>query len=196
MSSTASSQAVLLPAGERFNPEELTEVMCVFDAAFRPQGSETPLVMLHMAFTLTYPMGAGHGALSWSCVGKQICQPLPAAFTALLLTKHIKSPAWERGNCSGYSPLKYKQGFGKKQGIPAFKKPRGTSDAVKFSSESQRGQASFEAPVGYHSMCSHHSTGGTISDTKRPFSLHYHLSAALWPSLQPKVGISPALAVL
>lgn len=75
--------------------------------------------------------------------------PLPAAFTALLLTKHIKSSAWERGNCSGYSSLKYKQGFGKKQGMPAFKKFRGTSDAVKFSSESHPGQASYEAPVGY-----------------------------------------------
>lgn len=75
MSSTASSQTALLPAGERFNPEEFTEVMCVFDAAFRPQGIGTPLVMLHMAFTFTYPVNAGHGALSWSWVGKQICQP-------------------------------------------------------------------------------------------------------------------------
>lgn len=196
MSCTASLQAVLLPDRERFNPEEFTEVMCVFGAAFRPQGIETPLVMLHMALTLTHPMGAGHGALSWSCVGKQICQPLPAAFTALLLTKHIKSPAWKRGNCSGYFSLKYKRGFGKKQGMPAFKKPRGTSDAVKFSSESQPGQASYDAPVGYHSMSSHHSTRATINDIKRPFSLHYHLSAALWPSLQTKVGTCPALAVL
>lgn len=75
MSSTTSLQTALLPAGERFNPEEFTEVICVLDAAFRPQSTETPMVMLHPAFTLTYPTDAAHGAPSWSCVGKQICQP-------------------------------------------------------------------------------------------------------------------------
>lgn len=39
-------------------------------------------------------------------------------------------------------------------------------------------------------------TGGTIHDMKRPFSLHYHLPAALWPNLQTEVGTSTALAVL
>lgn len=196
MSSTASLQTALPPAGERFNPEEFTEVMCVFDAAFRPQGTETPLVMLHMAFTLTYPTGLDMRHCPGAVWESRSASPLPAAFTALLLTKHIKSLAWERGNYSGYSSLKYKQGFGKKQGMPAFKKPRGTSDAVKFGSESHPGQASYEAPVGYHSMCSRSSTRATINDTKRPFSLHYHPSAALWLSLQTEVGTSPALAVL
>lgn len=56
------------------------------------------------------------------------------------------------------------------------------------------GQASYEAQVGYHSMCSHNSTRAVIDNMKRPFSLYYHLSAATWPSLQ--VGISPAPAAL
>lgn len=31
---------------------------------------------------------------------------------------------------------------------------------------------------------------------KRPFPLHYHPSAALWPSLQTEAGTSPVLVVL
>lgn len=121
--------------------------------------------------------------------------PLPAAFAVLLLTKHIKSSAWERCNCSGYSSLKNSRALAKSKDA-CLKNAQRTSDAVKLTSESHLGQASHEAPVGYHSMCSHSSTGGTIDDVKRPFSLHYHLSAALWPSLQTEVGTSPALAML
>lgn len=81
----------------------------MFDAAFRPQGIETPMLMLHMAFTPTYPMGHRPGAV-WE---SRSASPLPDAFTALLLTKHIKSSAWERGNCSGYSSLKYSRALAK-----------------------------------------------------------------------------------
>lgn len=114
MSSTVSLQTALLPAGERFNPEEFMELMYVFDAAFRSQGIETPLVMLHMAFTLTYPTGLDMGHHPGAVWESRFACLLPTAFIALLPKKHIKSLAWERGNCSGYSSLKYKQGFGKK----------------------------------------------------------------------------------
>lgn len=57
------------------------------------------------------------------------------------------------------------------------------------------GQASYEAQMGYDSMCSN-TVGAVTNHMKRPFSFYVHLSAALWPSLQTEVGTSPALAVL
>lgn len=91
-------------------------MVCAFDAAFKPQGTETPMVMLHMALILTYPMGAAHGAPPWGCVGQQICQPPSCRLRCPSPDKTHQKLCLAKMQLLWILLAEEQQGFGKKQG--------------------------------------------------------------------------------